>query len=284
MERIGLIGVGNVGGGFARMLREAGYPLTVLDRDRKKMGPAIALGAGDAVTPGEVTDKSDIIILSLPGSPPVEAVMDGPDGILSHLQEGQLVVDTGTTRPDTDIRYEKLCREKGAGLVDAPITGRNKGWIIMVGGSAEDFERARPVLARLSYKLKHIGPVGHGQVLKLMNQLVQAGQLAVWSEAITFGEKADLDPRLLSDYLEFPVPEVLYGDDFSAGGQLALHYKDLGYILDLAHQTGANIPVTGLVHEVFKAVGLAGRPDWSQPGIVTYWRRLNESNPTGERK
>jgi len=282
MERIGLIGVGNVGSGFARTLRQAGYPLTVLDKDRKKMEPAIALGADAASAPGEVADKSDITILSLPGSPPVEAVMEGPDGILNHLREGQLVVDTGTTRPDTDIRYEKLCREKGAGLVDAPITGRSKGWIIMVGGSAENFEQARPVLARLSYKLKHIGPVGHGQVLKLMNQLVQAGQLAVWSEAITFGQQAHLDPRLLSDYLEFPVPEVLYGDDFGAGGQLALHYKDLGYILDLAHRTGANIPVTGLVHEVFKAVGLAGSPDWSQPGIVTYWRGLNEPAPAGK--
>ncbi len=67
MERIGVIGVGNVGSGFARMLREANYPLTVLDKDRKKMEPAIALGAGEAATPGEVTDKSDIVILSLPG-------------------------------------------------------------------------------------------------------------------------------------------------------------------------------------------------------------------------
>ncbi|MDH4179248.1 MAG: NAD(P)-dependent oxidoreductase [Armatimonadota bacterium] len=275
MQHIGLIGLGNVGAGFARMLREAQHPLTVLDKDRKKMEPAVALGAQAAATPGEIADKSDIIILSLPGSPPVEAVMEGENGILSHLREGQLIIDTGTTRPDTDIHYEKLCSDKAAGFVDAPITGRSKGWIMMVGGTEENFEKARAVLTCLSYKLKHVGPIGRGQALKLMNQLVQAGQWAVWSEAIEFGCRAGLDPRLLSEYLEFAVPEILYGDDFSGGGTLGLHYKDLGYILELAHETGANIPLTGLVHEIFKASKVGGDSDWSQPGIITYWRRLN---------
>ena len=283
VERIGLIGVGNVGSGFARMLREAGYPLTVFDKDPKKMEPAIALGAEAAASPGEVAEKCDAIILSLPGSPLVEAVMEGEDGILAHLREGQLVIDTGTSRPQTDITYEKLCSERGTGLVDAPITGRSKGWIMMVGGTEENFEKARPVLTHLSYKLKHVGPVGCGQVLKLMNQLVLAGQWAVWSEAIEFGRQAGLEPRLLSEYLEFGVPESLYGDDFSGGGTLGLHYKDLGYILDLAHDTGANIPITGLVHEIFKASKVGGEHDWSQPGIVTYWRRLNESRSDPER-
>lgn len=283
MERIGLIGVGNVGSGFARMLREAGYPLTVFDKDAKKMEPAIALGAEAAASPGEVAGTCDAIILSLPGSPLVEAVMEGEDGILARLREGQLVIDTGTSRPETDIRYEKVCGERGAGFVDAPITGRSKGWIMMVGGTEENFEKARPVLTHLSYKLKHVGPVGSGQVLKLMNQLVLAGQWAVWSEAIEFGRQAGLEPRLLSEYLEFGVPESLYGDDFSGGGTLGLHYKDLGYILDLAHDTGANIPITGLVHEIFKASKVGGERNWSQPGIVTYWRRLNESRSDPER-
>ncbi len=283
MERIGVIGVGNVGSGFARMLREAGYPLTVFDKEPKKMEPAIGLGAEAASSPGEVAEKCDAIILSLPGSPLVEAVMEGEDGVLGHLREGQLVIDTGTSRPETDMKYEKLCGERGAGFVDAPITGRSKGWIMMVGGTEENFEKARPVLTHLSYKLKHVGPVGCGQVLKLMNQLVLAGQWAVWSEAIEFGRQAGVEPRLLSEYLEFGVPESLYGEDFSGGGTLGLHYKDLGYILDLAHDTGANIPITGLVHEIFKASKVGGERDWSQPGIVTYWRRLNESRSDPER-
>lgn len=276
MQRIGLIGIGNIGSHFARTLREADYPVTVLDRDRRKMANAIALGAQPAATPGGVADASDIILLCLPGSHAVQDVMEGEDGILSHLRQGQLVIDTGTSRPETAVHYEKACAEKGAGFIDAPITWRSSGLIIMVGGTAENFEQGREVLERLSYKLKHVGPIGQGQVLKLMNQLVLAGQLAVWAEAVTFGQKAGVEPRLLRDYLELPINESLYGEDFSGGGQLALHYKDLGYVLELAHQNGANIPLTSIVHEAFKYAHVSGDPNWTQPGIVTYWRRLNE--------
>jgi 2-hydroxy-3-oxopropionate reductase len=275
MRRIGLIGIGNIGSHFARVLREAGYPVTVLDCVHEKMQPAIALGAQAAASPADVADKSDIILLCLPGSHAVDDVMNGPDGILSCLRAGQLVIDTGTSRPETAVRYDQLCAERDAGFIDAPITWRSQGLIIMVGGSAENFERGREVLERLSYKLKHVGPIGHGQILKLMNQVILAGQMAVWAETVTFTEKAGLDSRLLRDYLEFPIPEALYGGDFSGGGQLALHYKDLGYALELAHDIGASIPVTGVVHEAFKSAHVSGDPDWTQPGIITHWRGLN---------
>ncbi len=275
MDRVGLIGIGNVGSGFARTLLEADYPLTVLDKDEGKMESAASLGAEPAGTPAEVAEKSDLILLCLPGSPPVEAVMEGGDGMLSRLRAGQLVIDTGTTRPDTDVRYEALCAEKGAGFIDAPITGRSAGWIMMVGGTAESFERARELLSVLSYKLQHIGPIGYGQRLKLANQLVLAGQWATWGESIEFTKAVGLDPRLLSEFLEFSVPEVMYGEDFTAGGHLALHYKDLRYILELAHDCEANTPLTALAHEMFKGAKVAGDPSWGQPGVIEYWRKLN---------
>jgi 3-hydroxyisobutyrate dehydrogenase-like beta-hydroxyacid dehydrogenase len=275
MERVGLIGLGNVGSGFAQKLVEARYPLTVLDKDCTRMEVATSAGAHAASTPGEVANGSDIVLLSLPGSHVVEAVMEGDDGILAHLREGHLVVDTGTSRPQTAVRYDKLCRERGAGFIDAPITGRGPGWIMMVGGTEESFEKGREVLTCLSYKLEHIGPIGHGQLLKLANQLLLAGQWAVWGEAIEFTREVGLEPRLLSECLEFSVPEVMYGEDFSAGGHLALHYKDLGYILEAAHDAEASIPLTSLVHEAFKEAKVAGEPNWGQAGVVTYWRRLN---------
>jgi 3-hydroxyisobutyrate dehydrogenase-like beta-hydroxyacid dehydrogenase len=280
MESVGLIGLGNVGSGFAQKLAEAGYRLTVLDKDCSRMEAATSAGAHAASTPGEVAKDSDIVLLSLPGSHVVEAVMEGDDGVLAHLREGHLVVDTGTSRPQTAIRYDKLCRERGAGFIDAPITGRGAGWIMMVGGAEENFEKGREVLTCLSYKLEHIGPIGHGQLLKLANQLVLAGQWAVWGEAIEFSRKAGLEPRLLSECLDFSVPEVMYGDDFSAGGHLALHYKDLGYILEVAHDAEASIPLTGFVHEAFKEAKVAGEPNWGQAGVITYWRRLNAPPPS----
>ncbi|MBN1459357.1 MAG: NAD-binding protein, partial [Armatimonadetes bacterium] len=94
-------------------------------------------------------------------------------------------------------------------------------------------------------------------------------------ETAEFTRKAGLDPALLKDYLEFPIPDMIFGDDFQMGGHLALHYKDLGYALDLAHREESNTPITALVREIFKAAKAAGQPGWGQPGIVTYWRGLN---------
>jgi len=276
MQRIGLIGIGNIGSHFTRLLCDASYPVVALDIDRAKVETAVALGAVAAASPAEVAEKTDIVLLCLPGSQAVEAVMEGAVGLLDHLRAGHLIVDTGTTHPKTDIHYEKRCAEKGAGLVDAPITWRAKGLIVMVGGSAENYAKAKPVLSLLSYKLRHIGPIGNGQLLKLANQLVLAGQIAVYAEAIAWAQEVGVDPRLLRDYLEFDIDDTFFGDDFSGGGALALHYKDLGYVLDMAHHACAQIPVTNAVHEAFKAVKSAGDPGWQQTGIVTYWRRLNQ--------
>jgi len=275
MARIGLIGVGNVGSGFARVLLERGFPLVVHDQEPTHAQRAGDLGAQVVDSPAAVAAAAEVILLSLPGSHAVTEVMEGPAGLLAHLQPGHLVVDTGTTHPDTDIHYQRLCQERGAALVDAPITGRRQGWIFMLGGRDEDVARAAELISVLAYQHRHVGPLGSGQVLKLANQMVLAGQWAVWAEAIEFTRQAGMEPRLLSDYLEFPIADGLYGDDFAAGGQLALHYKDLGYALDLAHHRGAQVPLTGLVHEVFKAVKASGQPDWNQMGIVTYWRRLH---------
>ena len=276
MQRVGLIGLGNIGSHYTKKLREAGYPLTVLDLDPAKVERAVSLGARSAKTAGEVAETSDVILLSLPASPNVEAVMDGADGVLAQIKPGQLVIDTGTTRRETDIRYERLCREKGAGYLDAPITWRAPGLIIMAGGLAEDYATGHDVLACVSYKVQHVGPIGYGQILKMVNQLILAGQLAVWAESVEFAKAAGIDPHLAKDYLEFPVPDVLFGDEFAGNGTLALHYKDLGYILEAAHETGAHVSITNAVHEAFKAAAIHGDRNWGQPGIATYWRRLNE--------
>lgn len=275
MQRIGLIGLGNIGKFYAERLCQHGYPLTVLDLDSARVAYAVELGAGAAATPGAVARAADVIILSLPGSHAVEHVMEGDDGLLAHLQPGQLVVDTGTSRPATDIHYAHRCQALGASLVDAPLTYRRQGQIIMVGGTAEEYARVEPILTCLSYKLRHVGAVGEGQVLKLINQAVLAGRLAVYAEAVELSKVHGVDPRLLKDFLEFDVPEDLFGDDFSGGGHLSLHYKDLGYLLEVAHDSAAQIPITSLVHEIFKTSKYFGPANWKQPGIITYWRRLN---------
>jgi 3-hydroxyisobutyrate dehydrogenase-like beta-hydroxyacid dehydrogenase len=111
--------------------------------------------------------------------------------------------------------------------------------------------------------------------LKAVNQLIGACQRAVWCEAVEFAKGLGLDPNLIWTVLELSMPNDVLRDDFSGGGQLALHYKDLGYILSLAHEHAIAIPLTSQVHEIFKATKRYGRPDWTQAGIITFWRRLN---------
>ena len=272
MKNIGLIGLGNIGKFYTKQLLQAGYPLTVLDIDRAKMDDAAGLGATTAATPAEVFRSSDIVILSLPGSHVVEPLMDS---VLDVLRPGQLVMDTSTCRPNTDIRCEKLCRERGVGFIDAPLTWRGPGQIIMVGGTAEHFEQAEEILKVISYKYKHVGEIGAGQVLKMINQAILAGQLAVHAEAVEMARKQDIDPELLKNFLEFNIPNQLFTGEYEGGGHLALHYKDLGYLLEIAHDSGANIPISSLVHEMFKTTRIYGEPNWLQIGIQTYYKRLN---------
>jgi 3-hydroxyisobutyrate dehydrogenase-like beta-hydroxyacid dehydrogenase len=275
MEQIGLIGVGNIGRHFTRLLIKKGYPLVAVDRDPERLRFAVDLGATAASNPADVALRSEIILLSLPGSHAVESVMEGESGLLGALTEGQIVIDTGTSRPDTDIRYERMARKVGAGFLDAPITWRSPGLIFMVGGEESLYHRAQGVIETISYKHRHVGPIGQGQKLKLMNQILLAGQLAVHAETVAFCQRVDLDPHLLKEYLEFPVSDALLSGDFSGTGTLALHYKDLLYALELGHEAGASIPLTSLIHEIFKLSAFQGDPSWSQPGILEYWKRLN---------
>ena len=124
MNKIGVIGLGNIGSYYVKRLREAGYTVIAYDLVPARVEAATAQGAAAATSPGDVTDRSDMVVLCLPNSPAVEQVMEGEDGILNHLRAGQLVIDTGTIRPSTDIAYAKRCAERGGALIDSPLTWR----------------------------------------------------------------------------------------------------------------------------------------------------------------
>jgi len=274
-RRIGLIGLGNIGCFYSKTLLNAGYPLTVFDIDPVKVKASTDAGASGAANPADVAQASDIVILSLPNSEIVENVMQGENGILPVLREGQLIIDTSTCRPGTAVKLEKLCAEKNAGFIDSPLSWRGPGQILMVGGTEVNFKAAEEILGCISYKYRLVGPAGAGQYLKMINQGVLANRLAIYCEAVELTKKCGMDPMLLKEYLEFDVPDALYSENYKGGGHLALHYKDLGYLNEIAHDVCANIPISALVHELFKATKLYGEPHWIQPGIQTYYKRLN---------
>ena len=276
VERIGLIGLGPIGSHFLKLLLNDGYSVTVLDLIPEYVQGAVNLGAKAADTPAQVAQSSDVIVLSLPGNKPVIKVMEGEDGILEVLKEGQIVIDTGTSSPDLDQKYETLCTFRGAGFIDSPVTWRKPGLILMVGGVEEVFKRAEKIIACMSYKHKHIGPIGRGQVLKSVNQMVFSNMSALWAEAVEYSRMNGVGKELLVDFLEMAVPDRLFGDDFTRkSGTVELNYKDLLYVQELAHETGANIPLTNAVHEIFKYIVNKGDGKLDQNGIIKYWRSLN---------
>lgn len=277
-KRVGLIGLGHIGGTYVGKFLGAGYSLAVLDTDGEKVGRAVREGASAAATPAEIARRSDFIVLALPGSEAVDEVMSGGNGVLTALREGQTVIDTSSCRPRTAVKYDKLCGERGAGFVDAPLTLRGeRGQIMMAGGSEENFRRAEEILRCISYKYKLVGPSGMGQYLKIVNQAYLGCYLAVKIEAVELARKYGFDPRLISDFLELPVDESIYTGEYGDGGNLIVHYKDLGYLLETAHDAEAQVPVAGLVHEMFKAAKHFGKnPNWRQVGIQTYYRMLND--------
>lgn len=274
-ERIGIIGLGMMGRYYLQHLREAGYAVYALDVDTGRLAWAQEQGATVAGSPRQIAEACEVILLAVPGNREVRSVMEGESGILTALRPEHLLINTSTTHPHLDEEMAQRCAESDSAWVDAPVTWRPQGLIVMVGGEPEHVARATPILEAFAYKVVHVGKTGMGQRLKAVNQLVGACQLAVWCEAVEFARGIGLEPELIRDALELPVPNSVLGEDFAGNGQLALHYKDLGYILELAHEHETAIPLTSVVHEVFKAVKRAGAPHWIQPGIVTYWRRLN---------
>lgn len=253
---------------MSRNLLEAGYDLTVFDLDGAAIEQARLFGASSASSGSMVAAQSDIIITMVPDSPHVEAAIAGPGGILEGVKAGSVVIDMSTISPATGKEMAALLEEKGANFVDAPVTGGVTGaeagsLSIMVGGNAEAFERALPVLNVLGGDITHMGPVGSGHTTKIANQLIGVATLAGISEAFVLAKKAGLDMQTFFDAvkngagrswaLETLGPKILEGD-FSPGFMVKHMQKDLRLAGQLAADTGTSIPTTSLIAQLYRSI------------------------------
>lgn len=222
-DSVGLVGVGSIGAYFVEWLIGADYSVTVHDVDPGRVEHAVELGATAADSPAAVARESTVVLLALPGSEYVEAVMEGEDGILDALEAGGVVVDTGTTEPDVEVRYERLCRERGAAYLDAPLTWGGPGeytddsgpaFTMFVGGDPDTYERVEPILDTLVHTHEHFGPVGHGQVVKAGHRLRQNCMAALDAELVEFYRNNGVDPAAVDDLLDWGVREALFEDEY----------------------------------------------------------------------
>ena len=280
---LGLIGLGIMGRPMARNLLRAGYGLMVHDVDRSAVDALVAEGATAGTTPRQVAEATDVLITMLPDSPQVREVYLGPDGAFEALRAGWMAIDMSSIAPSTARDLAGRAAAGGAEMLDAPVSGGDKGAIagtlsIMVGGTDAAFERAMPILSALGKTIVHVGPAGAGQVVKVCNQVVVAVVIEAVAEALVLGAKAGVDPGRIADVLQGGLAatkvlemrrENMLTGRFDPGFRIRLHLKDLKNALELARETNVVLPAAAQVEQLMRAMAAAGRADYDHSGLVT---------------
>ncbi len=285
---VGFIGLGIMGRPMARNLLTAGYPLVVHSRSRGPVQELVGTGAGAGGSPKDVASRVDVLITMLPNSPDVEQVALGKDGIIEGARAGLLFVDMSTIAPLVSRKVGHALAAKGVRMLDAPVSGGEKGAIdaalsIMVGGEKSDFDEALPVFQALGKTITHLGPLGAGGFTKLANQIIVAVNLTALGEALTLAKKAGLDRSLTlkalggglagSRCLEQKTPNYLAGA-YNPGFKIDLHFKDLGLIMESSRALGVPLPCTAIVQELFNALRVKGKGGLDHSGVITLLEEL----------
>ena len=271
MDRVGFVGLGTMGAAMARNVAAAGFPLTVWNRTRDRAAALSDVGATEARSPADVARASDTVVSCVSDTPDVKAVLFGEGGVAEGARRGQLVIDCSTISPSATRDFAARLEPLGVALLDAPVSGGSEGaknatLTIFVGGDAAQFERAKPVLAAMGKTITHVGPVGAGQAVKAVNQVILAGAYLGVAEGIVLAIKAGLDVEQVVTALSGGAAQSwvlanragrMIANDYPLGFKVALHRKDLGIALELARETGSVLPVAALCEQL--EAGLIGR-------------------------
>jgi 3-hydroxyisobutyrate dehydrogenase len=288
IERVGFVGLGIMGGPMAANLLKAGCRLTVWNRTAAKAEPLVARGATLAGSPGEVAAASELTMICVTASQDVEAVVLGAGGIIEGAAPGSIVVDCSTVSPATARLVHGRLAERGIGALDAPVSGGDVGaqagtLAVMVGGDEATFERALPVLRAMGRTIVHVGPPGAGQVVKLCNQVAGGLHLLAMAEAISLCRRSGVDPAKMLEVVSAGAasswmlqnlgPRAIAGD-FAPGFMVDLMQKDLGLVLEAAHETHTPLPGSALVRQLFEMLQARGRGRDGTQAIVEALRTL----------
>ena len=282
MATVGFVGLGIMGRPMAANLVKAGFDVVGYSRQSEPAAGLVRQGGRSAASIAAVTAESDVLITMLPDSPDVEEVVLGEQGILAHARPGLLLIDMSTIRPQSEMAIAEAAQAVGVRMLDAPVSGGEPGAVsatlsIMVGGSAEDFAAALPVLEAMGKTVAHVGATGAGQIVKAANQLLVGGIIELVSEALLLLEASDVDAQAAvavlagglagNRVLELKVAGML-ARQFTPGFRIDLHHKDLGIVLATAREAGIALPVTGLVSQLFVAARAQGLGSLDHTGLL----------------
>jgi 3-hydroxyisobutyrate dehydrogenase-like beta-hydroxyacid dehydrogenase len=271
--RIGFVGLGAMGGAMAGYLVKSGYTVTGYDVTAERVEAAVG--------------AAEIVLSSLPHPAAVRDAYLGADGVLAGAGPGTTLVDLSTVDPDTWKAIATAAAARGLDCLDAPVSGgpveaASGGLVFLVGGEPAVLERCRPLFATLGSEIHHVGPLGAAQIVKIVNNVMTMGNVAVAAEAMVLGVKAGLDPQRLFDILSTSggrshhflkrFPNVLAGD-FAPRFSIALSRKDLGLAARLAESLGVPMLTTSTVRQVYEAAAAAGLDDQDMAAVTALFER-----------
>ncbi len=279
--KIGFVGLGIMGRPMALNLKKAGHELLV--PERASLADDVRAAATVLSDPRAVAAGAEVVILMLPDTPDVEAVLFGEAGVAGSLSKGALLIDMSSVSPIATKAFAHKINTLGCDYLDAPVSGGEVGareatLTIMVGGPAAAFERARLLFEAMGKNITHVGEEsGTGQTCKVANQIIVALNIQAVSEALVFAAKAGADPAKVrraisggfaaSRVLELHAERMLKGD-FDPGFRIRLHQKDLNLALSSARDLGVSLPNTAVAQQMFASVAAHGGADLDHSALV----------------
>jgi 3-hydroxyisobutyrate dehydrogenase-like beta-hydroxyacid dehydrogenase len=297
IARVGFVGLGAMGEPMARTLRRAGFDVTAsVHRHRGALERLRADGVSEAADPSALAANADAVVLSVPDAPDVEDALFGSRGVAAGAKPGLLVIDMSTISPVASRRFGERLAERGVEFVDAPVSGgpvraRDGTLTIMVGASPEAFARAAPLLRAMGTP-HHLGPVGMGETVKLVNQIVIANVMIANVEGLVFAQRSGADlgavravlaSATASNYLlQEWLPKTWFAGTFEGGFALDLLRKDLAAALDAARAFDYPMPATGLAYQLYTSRSARGDGALDYSAIVhAYERNAGKATASG---
>lgn len=287
--RVGFVGLGTMGGAMAANAARAGFEVSAWNRTPGRADELGALGVTLRESPAAVAAASEVVITMVSDTPDVEAVLFGPGGVAEGAKPGSLVVDMSTISPSATRGFAERLAANGVAMLDGPVSGGSEGakkgtLSIFVGGTAADLERARPVLKSLGTTITHVGPIGAGQAVKAVNQVILAGTYLGVAEGMVLAIKAGLDVDQIVGALSGGAAQSwvltnrsgrMKDNDYPLGFKVALHRKDLGIALGMARELGASLPVSALCEAIEAGLMGQGHADDDMSAVARSIRALS---------
>ncbi|MCO5978601.1 NAD(P)-dependent oxidoreductase [Ideonella sp. NS12-5] len=285
-QRVAFLGLGVMGSPMAGHLQRAGHEVTVYNRTAAKAEAWVATyGGRSAATPREAVAGASLVFACVGNDDDLRSVVLGPDGAFAGMKEGAIFVDHTTASAEVARELNQVARLAGKYFIDAPVSGGQAGaengvLTVMCGGELAPFEAMKPVAMAYSRAVTRIGESGAGQLAKMVNQICIAGLVQGLSEAVAFGQQAQLDMKLVLDVIGKGAAQswqldnrgkTMVDDQFEFGFAVDWMRKDLGLVLDEARRNGARLPITALVDQFYADVQEMGGGRWDTSSLI---RRL----------